>query len=105
MVNRRDVFQAISDPTRRSILNLVSLNGVMNPGSIAQEFKSSRQTVSNHIQILTECELLKHEQRGREILYSMNFEKMKQVDDFIAPFKKQWEAHFKKMDEILINLK
>jgi len=94
MINRRDVFQALSDPTRRSILNLMSTRGPMNPGHIAENYKSSRQTISNHIRILTECELLSFRQQGREIIYSFNPKKMKEVDDYITPFRKQWEIAF-----------
>jgi DNA-binding transcriptional ArsR family regulator len=104
MVNRRDVFQAISDPTRRAILNLISANGTMNPGGIAEKFETSRQTISNHIQILVECELLNSEIKGREIIYKFNPEKMKELDDFLVPFRKQWETHFEKMDQILKTL-
>mgnify|MGYP001160620132 CR=1 FL=1 len=105
MINRRDVFQAIADPTRRSILNLVSTHGPMNPGVIAENYKSSRQTISNHIRILTECELLTFQQKGREIIYSFNPRKMKEVDDYLSPFRKQWELHFNKMDELLQKMK
>lgn len=105
MINRRDVFQAIADPTRRSILNLVSAKGPMNPGLIAENYRTSRQTISNHIRILTECELLTFYQKGREIMYSFNPKKMKEVDDYITPFRKQWETHFGKMDELLLKMK
>jgi len=77
---RRDVFQAISDPTRRAILSLIAV-GAMTPNAIAGRFNSSRQTISKHIQILTECELLKQEQSGREIYYHLNPEKVKEVSD------------------------
>lgn len=104
MIQRRDVFQAIADPTRRAILTLVAFN-TMTAGTIADEFDSTRQTISKHIQVLTECELLVQEQKGREIYYHFNAKKMKEVADFIKPFQKMWEGRFSKLDKILINLK
>lgn len=103
MKTRRDVFQAIADPTRRAILSLVAL-GAMTPGAIADNFDTKRQTISRHIQILTECELLTQEQQGREIMYHFNPTKMKEVNDFIEPFKKLWEARFNRLDNLLSEL-
>ena len=100
MKSRRDVFQAIADPTRRAILTLLAVQA-LTPGAIADNFKSSRQTVSKHIQILTECELLKQEQSGREIYYLINAKKMKQVADFIEPFRKMWDDRFNKLETIM----
>ena len=87
METRSDVFQAIADPTRRTILALVALQA-MTPGAIADSFDSSRQTISKHIQILTECQLLKQEQSGREIYYHFNPARIKEIADFIEPFRK-----------------
>jgi DNA-binding transcriptional ArsR family regulator len=101
---RRDVFQAIADPTRRAILTLVA-SQAMTPGAIAEEFDSSRQTISKHIQILSECELLTQEQQGRIIYYHFNAKRMKEVADFIEPFRQMWEARFKRMDNIIEKLK
>ena len=101
MINRRDVFQAIADPTRRSILNLVSAKGPMNPGLIAENYKTSRQTISNHIRILTECELLTFYQKGREIMYSFNPKKMKEIADWLDAFRILWERRFNQLDELL----
>lgn len=101
---RRDVFQAIADPTRRAILCLVALQA-MTPGAIAENFDSSRQTISKHIQILTECELLKQEQTGREIYYHFNPNKMKEVEEWLAPFTKMWDDRFNRLDKVLTNLK
>jgi DNA-binding transcriptional ArsR family regulator len=101
---RRDVFQALADPTRRAILTLLA-TASLTPGAIAAEFDSSRQTISKHIQILTECELLNQEQKGREIYYHFNPKKMKEVADFIEPFRQQWEKAFTEMDNILNELK
>ena len=97
---RRDVFQAIADPTRRAILTLVALQA-MTPGAIAENFDSTRQTVSRHIQILTECELLDQRQEGREIYYQLNPEKFRVIADFIEPFRQLWEARFDKLEAIM----
>ena len=99
---RRDVFQAIADPTRRAILTLVAIHA-MTPGAIAEKFDSSRQTISKHIQILTECELLNQEQNGREIYYYINAKKMKDVADFIEPFRQMWDDRFNKLETIMKN--
>ncbi|SFO32325.1 DNA-binding transcriptional regulator, ArsR family [Paenimyroides ummariense] len=101
---RRDVFQAIADPTRRAILVLVTSQS-MTAGAIASNFETARPTVSKHLQILTECELLKQEQNGREIYYHINAEKLKQVADFIEPFRKMWNDRFNKLQEVMQNYK
>lgn len=97
---RRDVFQAIADPTRRAILLLVASQS-MTAGAIAANFDTARPTVSKHLQILTECELLKPEQDGREIFYHLNPKKMKEVADFIEPFRAMWEERFNKLETIM----
>jgi DNA-binding transcriptional ArsR family regulator len=97
---RRDVFQAIADPTRRAILMLVASQS-MTAGSIASNFDTARPTVSKHLQILIECELLKQEQTGREIYYHLNPKKMKEIDEFIEPFRKIWEDRFNKLQSIM----
>ena len=97
---RRDVFQAIADPTRRAILLLVALQS-MTAGAIAAKFDTARPTVSKHLQILTECELLKQEQNGREIYYHINAKKMKQVADFIEPFRKMWDERFNALEAVM----
>jgi len=104
MEARRDVFQAIADPTRRAILTLLALQA-MTPGAIANQFDSSRQTVSKHIQILTECDLLKQEESGREIYYQLNAAKMKEIADFIEPFRNMWDDRFNKLETIMKNYK
>lgn len=101
---RRDVFQAIADPTRRAIITLVAAHA-LTPGAIAGHFGSSRQTISKHIQILTECELLKQEQNGREIYYHLNPKKMKAIADFIEPFRNMWDERFNKLESIMKNYK
>lgn len=97
---RRDVFQAIADPTRRAILVLVASHS-MTAGAIASNFDTSRPTVSKHLHILTECELLKQEQNGREIYYHLNPLKMKEIADFIEPFRKFWDDRFNKLEAIM----
>jgi DNA-binding transcriptional ArsR family regulator len=97
---RRDVFQAIADPTRRAILALVAL-GAMTPGAIAENFNSARQTISKHVQILNECGLLNQTQSGREIYYHFNPNKMKEVADWLEPYRKMWEGRLTAMDELL----
>lgn len=97
---RRDVFQALADPTRRAILLLVASQS-MTAGAIAGNFDTARPTVSKHLQILTECELLKQTQNGREIHYHLNPEGMKEVADFIEPFRQLWEDRFNKLEDIM----
>jgi DNA-binding transcriptional ArsR family regulator len=97
---RRDVFQAIADPTRRAILLLLT-SQAMTAGTIAANFDTARPTVSKHLQILTECELLEQEQNGREIYYHINAKKMKEVSDFIEPFRRLWEDRFNKLEHIM----
>ena len=101
---RRDVFQAIADPTRRAILSLLALNA-MTPSAIAEHFDSSRQAISKHIRILAECQLVSQEQTGREIHYHFNPQKMKEVDLWMDQFRSQWEDRFSQLDKILKNQK
>jgi DNA-binding transcriptional ArsR family regulator len=97
---RRDVFQAIADPTRRAILVLVASQS-LTAGAIASNFNTARPTVSKHLQILTECELLKQEQNGREIYYQLNPQKMKEIADFIEPFRAMWDERFNKLETVM----
>jgi len=101
---RRDVFQAIADPTRRAILLLVASQS-LTAGAIAANFDTARPTVSKHLQILTECELLQQEQSGREIYYHLNPNKMKEIADFIEPFRKMWDDRFNKLESIMTKYK
>jgi DNA-binding transcriptional ArsR family regulator len=101
---RRDAFQAIADPTRRAILSLVALQA-MTPGAIAENFDSTRQTISKHIQILSECQLLTQKQTGREIYYHFNPNKMKEIADWLKPFQQLWESRFTKLDKVLKQMK
>ena len=104
METRRDVFQAIADPTRRAILVLLA-SQAMTPNAVAEHFNSSRQAVSNHIKILTECELVKQEQKGREIYYHINANKIKEIDKWVEQFKKIFETQFNQLDKVLSTLK
>ena len=97
---RRDVFQAIADPTRRAILLLVA-SQTMTAGAIASNFDTARPTVSKHLQILIECELLEHEQKGREIYYHLNPQKIREIAGFIEPFQKLWGDRFNKLETIM----
>ena len=101
---RRDVFQAIADPTRRAILLLIAAQS-MTPNAIAEEFHTSRQAVSKHIRILTECDLVKQEQKGREIHYHINANKIKEIDKWIGQFRKILETQFNQLDEVLLTIK
>lgn len=104
METRRDVFQAIADPTRRAIILLLTL-GAMTPNAVAEHFNSSRQAVSKHLQILTECEILKQEQQGREIHYHLNAEKMKDIEGWLEKFKQLMAKRFDQLDTVLEKLK
>ena len=101
---RRDIFQAIADPTRRAIITLIALQA-MTPNAIAENFNTTRQAVSKHLRILTECELVKQEQQGREIYCSLEIEKMKEIDKWLDQFRKIWEARFNQLDKILSTMK
>ncbi len=97
METRRDIFQAIADPTRRAIISLLVLQA-MTPNAVAEQFHSTRQTVSKHIQVLQECGLVTSEQKGREIFYQIHPKKLKEVDKWLEPFRKMWEDRFDKLE-------
>jgi len=101
---RRDVFQAIADPTRRAIIALIALQA-MTPNALAEHFQTSRQAVSKHLRILTECRILRQEQIGREIHYHFNPKQMKAVADFVEPFRQMWETKFNQLDGVLSSMK
>ncbi len=101
---RRDVFQAIADPTRRAIIVLISLQA-MSPSAIADHFNMSRQAISKHMRILTECELVRSDHQGREIYYQLEINKMKEVDKWLDQFRKIWETRFSQLDDLLLKLK
>ena len=101
---RRDIFQAIADPTRRAIISLIAVQA-MTPNAIAEHFNTSRQAISKHLRILSECELIQQEQKGREIYYQLELNKMKEIDQWLAQFKAIWENRFNELDNILANLK
>lgn len=101
---RRDVFQAIADPTRRAIILLIAVQA-MTPNAIAEHFDTTRQAVSKHLRILSECELVKQEQSGREIHYQLNGTKMEEIDKWLDQFKQIWESRFNQLDNVLLTLK
>mgnify|MGYP001017857349 CR=1 FL=1 len=101
---RRDIFQAIADPTRRAIISLIALQA-MTPNALAENFHTTRQAVSKHLRILTECELVKQEYKGREIYYSLEVDKMKEIDEWLHQFRQIWETRFNQLDEVLTTLK
>src|ERR1700753_5551 len=101
---RRDIFQAIADPTRRAIIALIAMQA-MTPNALAEHFNTSRQAVSKHIKILTECQLVKQEQQGREIYYSLEIQKMKEIDKWLDQFRQIWETRFSQLDKVLSTMK
>ncbi len=101
---RRDIFQAIADPTRRAIVALIAVQA-MTPNAIAENFNTTRQAVSKHLRILTECELVKQEPQGREIYYSLELEKMKEIDKWLEQYRKIWESRFDQLDNVLSTIK
>jgi DNA-binding transcriptional ArsR family regulator len=103
MESRRDVFQAIADPTRRAIIALIALHA-MTPNAIADNFQTSRQAVSKHLRILTECDIVKQKQAGREIYYHFNPVKLKEVSDYVEQFRKMWDTRFDQLDQLLTTL-
>ena len=104
MESRRDVFQAIADPTRRAIIALIAVQA-MTPNALAENFLTSRQAISKHLQILTECELAKQEQQGREIYYTLEIKKMKEIDKWLQQYRKIWETQFNQLDKLLSTIK
>jgi len=101
---RRDIFQAIADPTRRAIITLIAVQA-MTPNAIADNFHITRQAVSKHLRILTECEMVKQEYKGREIYYQLEIDKMKEIDKWIEQFRKIWETRFNQLDNLLATIK
>jgi len=101
---KRDIFQAIADPTRRAIIALIAIQA-MTPNAIAENFNTSRQAISKHIRILTECELIKQEQKGREIYYQLEINKMKEIDEWLEQYRKIWKARFSQLEDVLATIK
>jgi len=101
---RRDVFQAIADPTRRAIIGLIALQA-MTPNALAEHFNITRQGVSNHIKILTECDLVKQDQKGREIYYTLVVTKLKEIDKWLEQYRDIWENQFNQLDKVLSTIK
>jgi DNA-binding transcriptional ArsR family regulator len=104
MDTRRDIFQAIADPTRRAIITLIAIHA-MTPNAIAEHFDTSRQAVSKHLRILTECELITQQQQGREIYYQLEVNKMKEIDKWLNQFRKIWESRFNQLDAVIATIK
>ena len=100
---RRDIFQAIADPTRRAIIALIALHA-MTPNALAENFNTTRQAVSKHLRILTECELVKQKYEGREIYYSLEIDKMKEIDKWLEQYRKIWENRFNQLDKVLTTM-
>ncbi len=101
---RRDVFQAIADPTRRAIIALIALQA-MTPNAIAENFNTTRQAISKHLRILTECELVNQQQQGREIYYSLEIERMKEIDKWLEQYRRIWESRFNQLDKVIATMK
>jgi len=101
---RRDIFQAIADPTRRAIIALIALQA-MTPNALAEHFDTTRQAISKHLKILTECEVVKQEHHGREILYQLELNKIKEIDQWLEQFRKIWESRYKQLDQLLLTIK
>ncbi|MGO4292162.1 ArsR/SmtB family transcription factor [Chitinophaga sp. RAB17] len=101
---RRDIFQAIADPTRRAIIALIAVHA-MTPNAIAEHFDTTRQAISKHLKILTECELVKQAYQGREIFYQLEIDKMKEIDKWLEQFRKIWESRFDQLDQLLATIK
>jgi len=101
---KKDVFQAIADPTRRAIISLIAF-GALTPNAIAEHFDTSREAVSKHLHVLVECDLVKAEPQGREIYYHLNPKKMKEIDKWLEQFRKLWDARVNQLDKVLNDLK
>lgn len=100
---RRDPFQAIADPTRRAILVLLAAQ-TMTAGAIAEKFDVARPTISKHMQVLSECELITSNQKGREIYYEIKIDKMKEIEKWLAQFRAIWENRYNELDNLLSTL-
>ncbi len=101
---RRDVFQAIADPTRREIISLLARK-TLNLNSIADQFEVSRPAISQHIKILIECGLIEVTKQGRERYCEAKLQKLEEVADWVEPFRKLWSGRFDALDELLEQMK
>lgn len=101
---RRDIFQAIADPTRRAIITLIAIHA-MTPNAIAEHFDTTRQAISKHLRVLTECELVNQQHQGREIYYQLEIDKMKEIDKWLEQFREIWETRFQQLDDLLSVIK
>ncbi|MCL6493624.1 MAG: metalloregulator ArsR/SmtB family transcription factor [Ignavibacterium sp.] len=100
----RDVFQALADPTRRAIIALIATQA-LTPNAIAENFDVTRQAVSKHLRILTECKLVKQEKQGREIYYHLEIKKMKEIELYLEKLRNIWEGRHNQLDKLLNQLK
>ena len=100
---RRDVFQAIADPTRREIINIIAKKS-LNLNSVAEQFNISRPAISKHIKILSECGLIVIKQQGRERYCEAKLDKLGEVSDWIEQYKKFWTARLDALDNYLREL-
>jgi DNA-binding transcriptional ArsR family regulator len=101
---RRDVFQAIADPTRRQIINLIAYQP-LNLNAIAENFEVSRPAISQHIKILIECGLINIKKNGRERYCEAKLQQLNEVAQWVEQYRKGWEKRFDKMDDLLEQLK
>lgn len=101
---KRDIFQAIADPTRRAIIALIATHA-MTPNAMAMHFEMTRQAVSKHIKVLSESRLVEHTYHGREIYYQLNPKKMKELSDWLEPYRHLWEARFNQLEKVLAKSK
>lgn len=104
METRRDVFQAIADPTRRDILSML-VDKPLNLNALADHFDMSRQAVSLHVKVLTECGVIDINKVGRERYCNLKPQTLEEVADWLEPFKKMWDIRFEKLDMLLEEMK
>lgn len=99
----KDIFNAISSPTRRLIISLIAVQA-MSQNALAENFNTTRQAIAKHMKILVDSKLVKQKQVGREMIYYFNPQKLQEVDKWLEPFRIMWEEKFKNLDELLENM-
>ena len=104
MKARRDVYQAIADPTRREIINLIA-SKPYNVNSIAEKFDMTRQAISLHVKILVDCGLVVIKQNGRERFCEAQLEQLDEVIIWVEQSRKHWVRSFEKLDHYLTTIK
>ena len=100
---RRDIFQAVADPTRRQIINLIA-HKPLTPNGVAESFDMSRQGISKHLKILTECGIIIIVARGREHYCFIQPQKMEELGDWLESFRKIWENRFDNLDDLVVRM-